>query len=362
MSWTLDKILKGARRFGASDVHLVRGIAPALRITGEIRLLDGDVLEEEQLRGMLDPLLNERQRQVLEETWQLCFSRHYPGVGRFRCSVYFRTGCPEMAIRLCEPTIRSREELRLPAVVDELTRLPDGLILVTGPTGMGKTTTLNYMVNLINRERRTKIVTIEDPVEFVHDNGNSIVIQQEVHTDTPSFRQALVHVLRQDPDVIVIGEMREMDTIATALTAAETGHLVLATLHTPDAVQTTQRVYGVFPPEQQNHIQYQLANSLQAILAQNLLPKADGQGRVLATEVCIATAAVRKHIREGTPHMLFSEMQLGRKHKMQTMDAVLLELYQKGEITFDAAVSNARDPAMFRKKVSGERDDDEGQR
>jgi twitching motility protein PilT len=353
MTPVLDKILKRARKLSASDIHLVRGVAPALRVSGEIRLLDGEPLEEDTLRGMLDELLTDKQREVLDQQWQLCFSRHWPGVGRFRASIYFHAGCPEMAIRLCEATIRSREQLGLPPVVDELTRLADGLILVTGPTGMGKTTTLNYLIDLMNRDRRAKIVTIEDPVEFVHQNQNSIVIQQEVYTDTPSFRQALIHVLRQDPDVIVIGEMRDLETIATALTAAETGHLVLATLHTPDAMQTIQRVYGVFPPEQQNHIQYQLANSLQAILAQNLLPRADGKGRVLACEVCIATPAVRKHIREGQPHLLFSEMQLGRRHQMQTMDSVLLGLYQRGEITYDVALSNAREPNSFRQQSVG---------
>jgi twitching motility protein PilT len=353
MSWNLDKIIRSARKLMASDIHLVRGVAPALRITGEIRLLEGEPLEEEMLRGLVDTLLTEKQRQVLDEHRQLCFSRNWPGVGRFRASVYFHAGCPEMAIRLCEATIRARDELHLPSVVDDLTHLPDGLILVTGPTGMGKTTTLNYMIDLINRERRAKIITIEDPVEFVHDNLCSIVIQQEVYTDTPGFQQALTHVLRQDPDVIVIGEMRDLETIATALTAAETGHLVLATLHTPDAVQTIQRIYGVFPADQQNHIQYQLANSLQAIVAQNLLPRSDGKGRVLACEVCIATSAVRKHIRAGNPHLLFNEMQLGRRLKMQTMDSVLLELYQRGEITYDAAISNARVPDFIRQRAGG---------
>jgi twitching motility protein PilT len=353
MTWTLDKILKGARKLSASDIHLVRGVAPALRVTGEIRLLDGEPLDEEMLRGMIAEMLTETQRKVFEKRWQLCFSRTWPGVARCRVSLYFHAGCPEMAIRLCDSTIRSREELGLPPVVDELTRLADGLVLVTGPTGMGKTTTLNYMVDLINRDRRAKIVTIEDPVEFVHEMHRSLVIQQEVHTDTFSFKEALVHVLRQDPDVIVVGELRDLETIATALTGAETGHLVLATLHTPDAVQTIQRIYGVFPPEQQNHIQYQLANTLQAILAQNLLPRANGQGRILATEVCIATPAVRKHIREGDPHLLVSEMQLGRKYQMQTMDAVLLELYQRGEITYDVALSNARDPNTIRERSAG---------
>jgi twitching motility protein PilT len=348
----MDKILRAAREAGASDVHLVRGVPPAYRINGEIRVAKAEPLDEPILNSLLEELLAERHRKVLEEQWQLCFSRHWPNVGRFRASIYYHGGCPEMAIRVAETTVRSREELRLPAIVDELTRKPNGLVLVTGPTGTGKTTTLNYMIDRINRERRCKIVTIEDPVEFVHGNLNSIVVQQEVYTDTPSFRQALVHVLRQDPDVIAVGEMRELETIATALTAAETGHLVLATLHTPDAVQTIQRIFSVFPPEQQNHIMFQLSNSLQAIVAQNLLPRADGKGLVLACEVCVATPAVRSHIRNGSAHLLLSEIQTGRKYQMQTMDAALTELYQKGEITYDMASSSSRDAATFRQRTA----------
>ena len=230
--------------------------------------------------------------------------------------------------------------------------MPNGLILVTGATGNGKTTTLNYIVDLINHQRRAKIVTIEDPVEFVHHNHNSIIVQQEVFTDTPSFRLALSHVLRQDPDVVVIGEMRDLETVTTALTAAETGHLVLATLHTPDAVQTIQRIFSVFPHEQQNNIMFQLANVVQAILAQRLLPRSDGSGQILACEVCIATPAIRKRIREGEPHLIFSEMQMGRKHQMQTLDGALLDFYQRGEITYDTAVSNAREPDTIRQRAT----------
>lgn len=364
MSWTLDKILKGARKHLASDIHLVRGLAPAFRINGEIRILDGAPLDADALRQLVDEMLSDKQKQLLERELQLCFSHFWPQVGRYRASIYFHAGCPELAIRLCEEVIRSRDALGLPPIVDELIRLPNGLIIVTGQTGMGKTTTLNYMVDVINRERRAKIVTIEDPVEFVHDNRNSIIVQQEVHTDTPSFQKALIHVLRQDPDVIVIGEMRDLDTISTALTAADTGHLVLATLHTPDAVQTIQRIFGVFPSEQQNNIKFQLSNTLQAVVAQGLLPRADGKGQVLACEVCIATAAVRKHIRDGHSHLLFSEIQMGRKHQMQTMDFALMQLYQRGEITYDVALSNAREPNSFRARSIGEtpsetKDDDD---
>jgi twitching motility protein PilT len=273
------------------------------------------------------------------------------GVGRLRASVYYRAGCPEFAIRLCESTVRTAEALGVPPIVEELTRRPSGLVLVTGPTGVGKTTTMNFMIDAINRQRRLKIVTIEDPIEFVHQNARSMVIQQEVTTDVKNYRNALIHALRLDPDVIVIGEMRDLETIETALIAAETGHLVLATLHTPDAVQTVQRIYSVFPAEQQNSIVVQLANSLQAVIAQKLLPRPDGRGRVLACEICIATGAVRSHVRDKNPHLLYSEMQTGRKHQMQTMDHALLELYQRGEISYDVALSNAREPQSLQHKT-----------
>ena len=352
MNVSLDQILKGGRELGASDIHLLRGVAPAFRVHGEIRLAKHEPLTEEMLRALLDQLLTDKHKAILEEEWQLCFSKHWPGIGRFRASIYYHGGCPEMAIRVSETEIRPRESLRLPPVIDELTRRPNGLILVTGPTGVGKTTTLNYMVDLINRERRAKIVTIEDPVEYAHENRNSIIIQQEVRTDVPSFSKALVHVLRQDPDVIAVGEMRDLETIATALTAAETGHLVLATQHTPDAVQTIQRIYGAFPADQQNNIIYQISNSLQAIIAQNLLPRADGKGQILACEICVATPAIRKIIRDGESHLMINEIQMGKKYQMQSMDMALLDLYQRGGITYDTALSCARDPNQFRHKTN----------
>ena len=351
MSWTVDKILKGARKYGASDIHLVRGVAPIFRIDGEIQPVEGEPLGPDSLRSLLGEMLTDEQRDRFENDWHLCFSRYFDGVGRCRTSVYYHAGCPELAIRLCEPAIRSAEELGLPPVIEELTRLPSGLVLVTGPTGVGKTTTLNYMIDTINRERRAKIITIEDPVEYVHENARSIIVQQEVLTDVKSFANALVHVLRQDPDVIVIGEMRDLETIGTALIAAETGHLVIATLHTPDSVQSLQRISSVFPSSQQNAINVQLSNSLQAVVAQKLLPRADGKGRVLASEICIATTAVRKMIRDWNLHQLYSQIQAGRKHGMQTMDHALQELYQTGTITYDVAVTNAREPDQMRLKA-----------
>jgi twitching motility protein PilT len=351
MAWILKNILEGARQLKASDVHLVNGLAPVLRVNGEIQLCQGKPLDDAALNALFEEAANERHRKIFEEQWQLCFSRFWANVGRCRLSVYLRAGCPEMAIRLCETEIRSAEELNLPPIVEELTHLNNGLILVTGPTGTGKTTTLNFMIDLINRQRRTKIVTIEDPIEFVHNNLQSIVIQQEVGTDVHSFKDALIHVLRQDPDIIVIGEMRDLVTMETALVAAETGHLVLATLHTPDSLQTIQRIFSVFPAEQQNAIIAQLANSLQGIIAQQLLPRANGNGRVLACEICTATPAVRHIIREQKMHQLYTEMQTGRKQQMQTMDSALLELYQRGDITYDMAVSHSRESDTIRHSV-----------
>lgn len=351
MSLTLKKILSGARKLGASDVHLVCGIAPAIRLGGDVRIIEGEALTDETLKQIFDDLLNEAQKEAYQEDWQVCFSRRLEGIGRFRISVYSHAGSPEFSIRLCESTVRTATELGLPPAIEELTRLPGGLVLVTGPTGMGKTTTLNYLINVINETRRAKIITIEDPVEFEHRNNRSIIIQQELLGDVKSYQCALRHVLRQDPDVIVIGEMRDLETIETALIAAETGHLVLATLHTPDSVQTIQRIYSVFPGEQQNNIVVQLANSLQAILAQKLLPQATGTGRVLATEVCVATPAIRNHIRDKSVHHIYSELQTGRKHNMQTMDQVLLDLYQKGEITYDTALTQSSDPNYIRHRT-----------
>ena len=351
MTWLLDALLKDARRLNASDIHLVRGIAPAMRIAGEIQTLDGEPLDEATLRRMLDEIATAAQIEQLNATRQLCCSFERPEIGRFRFSVYFRSGCPELAIRLCEPSVRSAVELELPPIIDELTHLSNGLVLVTGPTGVGKTTTLNYLIHSINRQRRAKIITIEDPIEFVHTSDRSLVVQQEVLTDVPSFQSALIHALRQDPDVIVIGEMRDLETIGTALIAAETGHLVLATLHTPDVGQTMQRIFSVFPAEQQSAIIVQLANSLQVIVAQKLLPRADDLGRVLACEVCVATSAVRAHIRERQVHLIHNEMQTGKKFQMQTMDGAILNLFQRGEITGETALSHARDVEFMRRRL-----------
>ncbi|HZM06692.1 MAG TPA: PilT/PilU family type 4a pilus ATPase [Candidatus Saccharimonadales bacterium] len=341
---SMDRLLSAVSEFAASDLHLVAGVPPAFRVNGEIILAQEDALTAEDVTEMVDGLLNEQQKQKLEQDWELCISMHHRAAGRLRVTIYRRNGHPEMSLRFCGHRIASREELGLPERIDDFARKPNGLVLITGPTGAGKTTTLNYLVDLINTERRCKIVTIEDPIEFVHENKRAIVVQQEVLTDVRSFNRALIHVLRQDPDVIVVGEMRDHETIATALTAAETGHLVLATMHSPNVSHAMERIVGVFEGNAQLQIILQLSNSLQAIIAQDLLPATDRSRRVLAYEQLVANGGVRSTIREHQFHQLENMIQTGRKDGMVLMDNCLYDLYCKCLISYDTAISRARFP------------------
>lgn len=338
----LDRLLATASEFEASDLHLVAGVPPAFRVNGEIILADEDALSQPEAAAMVDSLLNEQQKRKFEQEWELCISLLHPAAGRIRATFYRRNGSPEASLRFCGSRIATRQELGLPEKLDELTRKANGLVLITGPTGAGKTTTLNYMVDLINSERRCKIVTIEDPIEFVHENKRAIVVQQEVLTDVQSFNKALIHVLRQDPDVIVVGEIRDYEAISTALTAAETGHLVLATLHSPSVLQGLERIVGVFEGSAQKQTILQLSNSLQGIIAQELLPAADRTRRVLAYELVVANSAVKNMIRENQLHQLENAIQMGRREGMTLMDNCLHELYCKCLITYDTALSRAR--------------------
>jgi twitching motility protein PilT len=340
----LERLLRAANKFDASDLHLVAGVPAAYRVNGEIILADEDALGERDVAFIAESLLNEQQKRKFEQDWELCISLLHSAAGRVRVTFYRRNGYPEMSFRFCGDRVASREELGLPEKLDELARRPNGLVLVTGPTGAGKTTTLNYLVDLINTERRCKIVTIEDPIEFVHSNKRAIVVQQEVLTDVRSFNRALTHVLRQDPDVIVVGEMRDYEAISTALTAAETGHLVLATMHSPNVIHALERMVGVFEGSAQRQIILQLSNSLQGIIAQELLPAADRTRRVLAYELIVANSAVRNLIRENQLHHLENTIQTGRKEGMTLMDNCLYDLYCKCLITYDTALSRARHP------------------
>jgi twitching motility protein PilT len=323
---------------GASDLHLTTGSPPVLRLNGVLsRMDDYPLLEPDQLQRMIYSILTQRQRERLEQDLELDISYSLPGKGRFRVNVYFQRDALGAAFRMIPFEIRTIEELGLPRQVEDFARLPRGLVLVTGPTGSGKSTTLATLVDVINGERDQHIMTVEDPIEFLHRHKRCIVNQREVGHDTQSFAQALKHVLRQDPDVILIGEMRDLETIQTALTAAETGHLVFATLHTQDAPQTIDRVIDVFPPFQQQQIRVQLAVTLQGVVTQQLLPTADRRGRVAGCEILVATPAVRNLIREAKIHQVYSTMQAGAKYGMQTMDHHLASLVKNGRISFETA-------------------------
>ncbi len=346
----LDRLLSAAKEFDGSDLHLVVGVPPAFRVNGEIIIADEDALTAADVQRIAGSLLNEQQLKKFEQEWELCISLLHNTAGRVRATFYRRNGHPEMSFRFCGEHVAARQELGLPEKLDDLARRPNGLVLITGPTGAGKTTTLNYLVDVINSERRCKIVTIEDPIEFVHENKRAIVVQQEVLTDVRSFNRALIHVLRQDPDVIVVGEMRDHEAIATALTAAETGHLVLATMHSPNVSHALERIVGVFDGNAQRQIVLQLSNALQGIIAQDLLPAADRTRRVLAYELLVAGNAVRNLIREGQLHQLENLIQTGRKDGMMLMDNCLYDLYCKCLITYDTAVSRARHPDRMTQK------------
>jgi twitching motility protein PilT len=340
----LNRLLSSVNEFDASDLHLVAGVPPAFRVNGEIIIADEDALTEAEVTEMAESLMNELQRKKFEQEWELCISILHSAAGRVRATFYRRNNHPELSLRFCGDKIAARSELGLPEKLDDLARKPNGLVLITGPTGAGKTTTLNYLIDLINEERRCKIVTIEDPIEFVHENKRAIVVQQEVLTDVRSFNRALIHVLRQDPDVIVVGEMRDHEAISTALTAAESGHLVLATMHSPNVSHALERIIGVFEGSAQKQVVLQLSNALQGIIAQDLLPSADRSRRVLAYELLVANGAVRNLIRENQLHHLENTIQTGRKDGMVLMDNYLYDLYCKCAITYDTAISRARHP------------------
>ncbi len=342
---SITELLGVAIDRGGSDLHLMAGSAPFIRLHGDlVRLDEYPVLTRETLRTMVYGILPDKLRERFEQDLELDTSYSLPGRARFRVNVYQQRDSLGAVFRLIPSEIKSVEQLGLPPVVAELARFARGLVLVTGPTGSGKSTTLAAMVNVVNEERAAHIMTVEDPIEFLHTNKRSAINQREVGSDTHGFAEAAKHVLRQDPDVILVGEMRDLETISTAITAAETGHLVFATLHTQDAPQTIDRVIDVFPSEQQQQIRVQLSTTLQGVVSQQLVPSADGQGRVVAAEVLVVTPAVRAMIREGrAPHIL-GTMQTGGTVGMVTMDAALAKLVKAGRITHEAALDRCHDP------------------
>ena len=350
MTFDFSEILLEVVRRKASDLHITAGAAPMLRVRGALVPIDGlPKMSPNDTREIIYAILNSGQRQRLETEWQIDFAYSIPGHARFRVNAYFQRGTLGAAFRLIPAETVPIEKLGLPSVIREFSRKPRGIVLVTGPTGSGKSTTLASLINEINETRDDHIMTIEDPIEFLHRHKRCIVNQRELGADAPSFALALKAALRQDPDVILVGEMRDMETIATALTAAETGHLVFATLHTQDAPQTIDRVIDVFPPAQQGQIRAQLAIGLQGIVTQTLIPTADGQGRCVAAEVLVPTPGVRNLIREGKTHQIYSLIQTGGAHGMQTMDAALAGLVRTQQITMAAAEMRSTNPEELRK-------------
>ena len=323
----------------ASDLHLTAGARPSLRLNGHLEQLDDrPILTPPVIQRMLYAILTQKQRERFEEELELDFAYAVPGKARFRVNVYKQRDALGAAFRLIPYEIKKLEDLGVPPSVANFAMLPRGFVLVTGPTGSGKSTTLASVVDLANRSRKDHIMTVEDPIEFLHRHQSCLVNQREVGEDTHTFQAALKHVLRQDPDIILVGEMRDLETISVALTAAETGHLVFATLHTQDAAQTIDRVIDVFPPHQQQQIRVQLAGALQGIVCQTLCRTADGKGRVVATEVLVATPAIRNLVREGKTHQIYSAMQAGAKFGMHTMDQALADLVKQGRITYETGV------------------------
>lgn len=343
MPLMLVNLLRDAVDRHASDIHLVTGLPPLLRINGEITATGEEPLGRDATKESVYQILTPAQVQQFEKDWRLCISTFFPDIGHFRITLYYSRGCIECAIRVCPPVIMGLDELGLPEIAADLVRKHTGLLLITGPTGVGKTTTMASLIDLINRERRAKIITVEDPIEYRHIHRKSIIVQQEIGSDAHTFSQALTHILRMDPDVIGIGEMRELDTISTALTAAETGHLVIATLHTPDSVGTIDRIVDVFPASQQPQIVTQLASTLLGVISQQLIPRMDKPGRVLATEVLIGSIAVKNIVRERRTHTLYSAIQMAAEQGMHLMDDSLKDLYECGMIAYDEAIGRARD-------------------
>ncbi len=344
----LDHLLDEALSMGASDLHLTIGVPPVVRVNGSLVPLGQTKLMPQDTQEMIYGILTQAQREHLERNWEYDFSYSLPGKGRFRVNVYYQRGSVAAAFRAIPMKVPTIDELNLPAVIREFAMKPRGFVVVTGPTGSGKSTTLASLINVVNEHRNCHIITVEDPIEFLHPHKKSVINQREVGTDTKGFSEALKYALRQDPDVILIGEMRDLETISTALTAAETGHLVFATLHTQDAAQTVDRIVDVFPPHQQQQVRIQLSGCLQGVVAQQLMPTRDGKGRVVATEILIATPGVRNLIREGKTHQIYTAMQTGQKHGMQTLDMALADLVRRGWISYDIALQKAHDPQSLR--------------
>src|SRR6266480_4902867 len=335
-----------------SDLHLTAGVPPVVRVNGELQQVDKyPRLSPRSLQGMLYAILPQKLRERFEQELELDMSYSLPGRARFRVNVYMQRDAVGAVFRVIPFDIKNIVDLGLPPVAADLARFPRGFVVVTGPTGSGKSTTLAAMVDVVNTERSGHIMTVEDPIEFLHKHKKCVVNQREIGADTHSFASALKHVLRQDPDVILVGEMRDLETISTAITAAETGHLVFATLHTQDAPQTIDRIIDVFPPHQQQQVRVQLSTTLQGVVTQQLVPTVDGQGRVAAAEVMIATPGIRNLVREGKVHQIYSAMQAGGRYGMQTMDMSLASHIKAGRISQQMAFERCHDPEELQRLI-----------
>ncbi len=349
----IDTLLRLMFEKGASDLHITAGAPPMLRIDGQITATEYEKLRPEVTQQLIYSILTDEQKEKFEKDNELDISFGVEGVGRVRMNVFQQRGSIASVMRNIPSKIRTFDDLKLPPVIKDLVKLPKGLVLVTGPTGSGKSTTLAAMLDWINSNLPHHIITIEDPIEYVHAHKACIVNQREVGTDTHSFTAALKYALRQDPDVILVGEMRDLETINAALTIAETGHLVFATLHTVDAIQTINRIIDVFPAGQQQQVMAQISFVLQGVISQQLLPLANSGGRVVALEVLIPTNAVRNLIREEKIHQIYSAMQTGTESGMQTMNQALFDLYQKGLVSHEEIFSRTMDPKELLRMTKG---------
>ena len=344
----IDELLQLLVDREASDLHLRVGEPPVIRVHGELRRLEGyEILTDRDMYDLLYPIMTAERQARFEQNMELDMSYQVPGLSRFRVNIFRQQGHIGAVMRVIPFNVRTIDELMLPPIVKELCLLPRGLILVTGPTGSGKSTTLAAMVNHINEHRPRHIVTIEDPIEYMHRDKQAAINQREIGVDTHSFAAALKHVMRQNPDVILVGEMRDLETIQLAITAAETGHLVFATLHTTDAPQTVDRIIDVFEPEQQQQIRMQLSVTLQAVISQTLLLRNDGTGRVAAFEVMVVTSAIRTLIREGKTYQMYTDIQTGSQFGMQTLDSHLLKLALSNTVDFEQAQAKSSSPSEF---------------
>ncbi|HMS54526.1 MAG TPA: type IV pilus twitching motility protein PilT [Fimbriimonadaceae bacterium] len=347
----IDDLLRDLVEKNASDLHIKAGQPPVMRIHGDLVRSQWPAMTEEQIENLLFSILSEDRKQRLYADRELDLSYFVEGAARFRVNMFWQRHKVGAVFRVIPYKIRTIDDLRLPQVTKKLALLPRGLILVTGPTGSGKSTSLAAMINHINQSQRCHIMTIEDPIEYVHPDQQSIVNQRELGTDTYAFHEALRHVMRQNPDVILVGEMRDLETIKLAITAAETGHLVLSTLHTVDSAQTIDRIVDVFDPDQQAQIRTQLSVTLQGIVSQSLVPTKDGKGRIGAFEAMVVTPSIRTLIRDGKTHQLYSEIQTGGELGMQTLDSDLLRLVRDGQVDYEHAIAKSSIPAEFQRRA-----------